>query len=280
MFLRKSRFTALVHGLKTHGNTPDGGAGGSNGAVAPAAAQSAAPPTGDSPDIAALVARQVQEQVAALKAHNERLIAENKANKEKLSSFEGVDLDQYRNFMSQMENDEETKLIAHGKISEVVERRTQRMKEQFELNLKKKDEEAQRALKERDTFKANAENILLDTQLRNAAITAGVNPRALDDVIARGKRVFKVTDGNKLEARDANGLLMTGNDATNSMTPEEFVDSLRQDHSYYWMANTPAGLTGMAGLPATDASAHMLAAAQKGDQAAYQAYRRKQIKGV
>jgi phage protein len=77
---------------------------------------------------------EVDELVAGLKNKNGELLGSQKQLKadlanmqEQLKRFDGIDPEAVHNILKRFSDDEEAKLIAEGKIDEVLNRRTERM---------------------------------------------------------------------------------------------------------------------------------------------------------
>ncbi|MFG4062117.1 hypothetical protein ACF0BN_19615, partial [Acinetobacter baumannii] len=61
------------------------------------------------------------------------------------SKVEGLDLDAIKVLLDKSNQDEESKLIAEGKIEEVIQKRTEKMREEHEKLLKAEKERADKA---------------------------------------------------------------------------------------------------------------------------------------
>ena len=79
---------------------------------------------------------EVDELVAGLKAKNSELLGSQKTLKDEVSTldaalkrFDGIDPEAVSAIIKRFSDDEESKLIAAGKIDEVLDKRTARMKE-------------------------------------------------------------------------------------------------------------------------------------------------------
>ena len=71
----------------------------------------------------------IDQQVAGLKSKNSELLGKVKEYGEKFKQYEGIDPDAVRSILQRFSDDEEAKLIASGKIDEVLTKRTERMKQ-------------------------------------------------------------------------------------------------------------------------------------------------------
>lgn len=80
--------------------------------------------------------------------------------------------------------------------------------------------------------------------LRAAAATAGLVPAAVDDALARGRRVFTLDEDGRPVARDAEGAVVPGADGERPMTPAEWLDSMRESAPHWWPPSSGAGAPG------------------------------------
>jgi|GEM_PF-3802691 len=92
------------------------------------------------PEIQAIIDKQVSNQVAGLKAKNSELLGKLKEQGDSLKRFDGIDPESVKGMMKRFENDEEAKLIADGKIDEVINKRTERLRQDVDKRLKAKKE--------------------------------------------------------------------------------------------------------------------------------------------
>lgn len=153
-------------------------------------------------DIQAQIDAAVQTAVTGLKNKNTELIGSLKATKESLSRFDGIDPDAVRNILSKFANDEEAGLIASGKIDEVLNKRTERMKAGFE-----KETQTERAAREAAEQRANKfSKRVLENGIRAEAAVAGIHQFAIEDALYRAGAIFILDEeGNPTAVEGAFG---------------------------------------------------------------------------
>src|SRR6185369_5288500 len=120
------------------------------------------------PEIQALIDKAIETAVTGLKTKNGDLIATQKQLKEQLQAFEGIDPVKVKTILSRFANDEEAKLIAEGKIDEVLNKRTERMRADFEGKLTEAQKLAEAATKRAQAFQGR----VLDDAIRAATAKA------------------------------------------------------------------------------------------------------------
>jgi len=139
-----------------------------------------------------------------LKSKNNELLGKLKETSGKLTQFEtqfeGIDIDAVKGLLSRAGQDEETKLLTEGKVDEVFNRRTERLRGDYDKQLKTISERAEKA----ESFAAKFQGKVLGDSVRGAALKAGALPEATDDIILRAKGVFTLNeDGDGTAGRSA-----------------------------------------------------------------------------
>lgn len=202
-------------------------------------------------------------------AKKKELLEEAKKAKNKAKQWENFDFEEVSRMMKLFGENEEARVLADGKVEEVIEKRTDRLRAEFEDQKKNLSTELETTRAERDNFKNLYESKLTDIQIRAAAEKAGVVPTAIDDVVSRGQKIFRVDETGTLEARDANGDLMKTESGL-LLSTELFIESLRTSAPHYWPAGQGSGGSGSTGAKGTGSiDERMAAAAKRGDMAEY-----------
>lgn len=196
------------------------------------------------------------------------LLNETKAAKEAAKKWESLDFDQVSAVMKVYGESEDAKLIAEGKIDEVITKKIDTEKAKWEEERTTTATALETMTTERDTYKGLYETKLTDIQIRAAAEKANVIPSAIDDIVARGLQIFSVDKDGNLEARDSKGELMK-TDSELLLTPELFLEGLKDTAAHYW---PPGEGTGGSGDKNADGSVNKgslqerkAAAAKRGD---------------
>lgn len=174
--------------------------------AAPPATPPAAPPATPPADLPPItldtpgVRELVELEVTGLKGKNAdlltkmgKLISEKQAAEDRMKGF---DPKAFELLMKRIENDEEVKLIAEGKLDEVVARRLEAVSRPLEdqvAELRKTITERDDSLADRD---GKIETMVFDRLIREVASDEklGIQPTAIPDVTARIRRVFTKLD--------------------------------------------------------------------------------------
>jgi len=186
----------------------------------------------DTQDFDAKVAAAVEAAVTGLKTKNSELLGSLKAAKQDAARFEGIDPDAVRNILSKFANDEEAGLIAAGKIDEVLDKRTTRMKAGFEQETAKERTAREAAETRADKFSRR----VLENGIRAEATAAGLHQYAIDDALLRASATFKLDDeGNPVAVKDA-----FGKDGK-PLTLKEWFSDMKEKAPHWFPANANGG---------------------------------------
>ena len=193
----------------------------------------------------------LDKEVNGLKSKNQELLGSNRTIKTELDKlkgqFEGLDLDAVKGLLAKVGQDEETKLIAEGKIDEVINRRTERLRSDSDKQIKAANERADKA----EAFAAKYSDKVLADSIRAAAIKAGALPEAAEDIILRARGTFKLSEDGEAIATDRDGEVVYGKDGKTPLSPLEWAESLRETATHLWPRAQGAGPTGDQGGKAT-----------------------------
>lgn len=198
---------------------------------------------------------QVQEyldkEVSGLKSKNQELLGSLKSTKTELDGlkgqFEGLDIEAVKGLLKRANQDEETRLIAEGKLDEVVTKRTERLRNDMEKQLKAEQERADKA----EAFAKRFSDKVLADSIRAAALKAGALPEASEDIILRARGTFTLNENGEAVAVDADGQVIYGKDGKTPLNPLEWAESLREAAPHLWPRAQGAGPTGDNGGKAT-----------------------------
>jgi hypothetical protein len=191
---------------------------------------------GGAPDTAKLIADAVAREVAGLKAKNEELLGKLKAGSEQLKAFDGIDPVKTREMLSRFENDAEAKLISEGKMTEVIEKRTERLRADYE----KKLSDAQAAVKSESERAKAYQGRVLDDAIRAAAGKAGVHAFAVDDALFRGRALFALDNDGQAVQLGSDGHPVLGKDGKSFFSPSEWLEGMKET-APHWFPSIASG---------------------------------------
>ncbi len=198
---------------------------------------------GGGDDIQAQIRAAVEKEVAGLKAKNGELIQSNKALKESLTQFDGIDPQAVKSILAKFANDEEAALIAKGDIDTVLTKRTERMKSEYDKQVQAAKKEAERLA----AANAKLADRALSEAIMKAASKAGALPEAMEDIVYRAKAAgFRVNADGEVVAMNGDDIVL-GKDGKTPLTAIEWAESLRDNASHLWPKAQGTGAVGSPG---------------------------------
>lgn len=150
--------------------------------------------------------------------------------------YGNIDVDKYKELMEKAAQDDGKKRIPMEKLDEIVNERTQKMKEEYENQIGQlKDVVSSQS--------GQLDNLLIDGAVRQAAAEAKVRNAAIEDVILRAKQTFKVVDGQAI-AHDSKGAIVYGKDGSTPLSTNEWLGGLKKNASHLFETSTGGGAGG------------------------------------
>ncbi|WP_236233685.1 hypothetical protein [Pseudomonas tohonis] len=200
------------------------------------------------PEIQALIDAQVSAAVGGLKTKNSELLGKLKEQGDKLKTYDGIDPDAVKTILQRFSDDEEARLIAAGKIDEVLSKRTERMKSGYDRDLQAAREEATRHQSRTEKFASR----VLKGEVIGAATDAGVHKFAMEDAMLAASRDFELDDEGNPIAKEGR----FGKDGK-PLTLKEWFAEMKETRPHWFPANgsgSGAGGTGSDVRPGTPRS--------------------------
>lgn len=216
----------------------------------------------------------VNNAVEALKNTNVDLKEEKQKLQQILDSMPGNDeIEKMRQLQEKLDSSEDARLIAEGKMDEVIQNRTERYRSKIESRLKDAQTENNKLIEDNKNLKSSYENFRIDNAIKSAAIEEGVVSHAVGDLALRASGAFSVEDG-KIVARDEHGDYIL-NDDGEKVTPREYISALKEVAPHFWPPSATSHLNGGSNEQIENS---MYDAAEKGDASGYSERRRAQLK--
>lgn len=187
---------------------------------------------GQGPVITPEIRKLMDAEIAGLKSKNSEVILKNKELQENMKRFDGIDPDAVRNILQRFADDEEAKLIASGKLDEVLNKRTERMKQSYDKELATVRKEAEADKQTATKYKRS----VLENGIRAEAAAAGIYPHAIDDALLRAGASFLLDDEGSPVA--AEGLY--GKDGQ-PLTLKEWFAEMKDKAPHWWPATANGG---------------------------------------
>jgi hypothetical protein len=212
-----------------------------------------------------------QSSITKLEDKNKQVIGEKKEIETKMKAWEGLDPENVRGLLDKFENDEELKLIAEGKHSEVIEKRIEKAEADFKSKLETLTTENGEYKTQLDAANATIKDLLINQNVTAAFVGEKGLESAIPDVVLRAKAEFQVEDGKPV-ARDGDGKIITGKEGP--LTISEWVGNLKESAPHLFPASEGAGGAGnRGGANQSNIDGKMAAAASAGNMTEYRRLR-------
>lgn len=190
-----------------------------------------------SPEVKAAIEAAVAASVSGLKAKNDELLGKLKAVK----SIPDDEFKQLMEFKKTVDANEELKLMAEGKIEQVMARRTEAMKRDFDAQINAsvtKLSEIENLMKSKDE---KLKTLMIDGQIREAYSALDFEPSALDDVIRHGRTIFTLDENGRVVPRDEHGTTIYSKDGKSPLGTTEWLTALADTKHYLRKGSAGAG---------------------------------------
>lgn len=197
-----------------------------------------------------------KERLDEFRTNNVNLAKERDALAER---FKDIDPDKFRELSEKDAKIREKKLLDSGKVDEIVAERVSALKADSQKQL-------DALMNDKTSLTRQLEGLVVDGAIRDAASKVGVRSTAVEDVLLRGRAVFKLNDG-KAAAMDGDKLIYGKN--SEPMGIDEWVGGLAERAPHLFEASTgggapppkTGGATGVAGKTMNRAQFNALDAA-------------------
>ena len=110
----------------------------------------------------------LDKEVGGLKTKRDELLANERKLKDSLKQYEGIDPERARKLEEQLAENEEARLIADGKLDEVLNKRTERMRDEYDRKLTEASQTADKSKAFADKFRGR----VMRDEIRTAAAEA------------------------------------------------------------------------------------------------------------
>lgn len=185
-----------------------------------------------------------KKKLTEFRDNNIKLMKEKEELEIKLKSL--GDPKQIEEMKKKMQAIDDKQMIEAGKIDELVAQKVERMRADFESQLaalkKAVDEKEVMLTKTNDRLS----EVLIDSEITKAVTAVGgVRKDAMQDIISRGKRVWRLEDGKPIP-KEGDKLLF-GKDGKNPMTFDEWATILSETAPFLFESSGGSGGAGATG---------------------------------
>lgn len=183
----------------------------------------------------------LDQEVGGLKSKRDELLEAQRNMKDQLKQFEGIDPERARKLESQLAENEEARLIADGKLDEVLNKRTERMREEYDRKLQEASQTADQSKAFADKFRGR----VMRDEIRTAAAEVGLVDSAVEDAVYRAGGLFEVNDEGNVVPREDAGFDENGK----PLTPQAWLESMREKAPHWFPVPEGSQSRGGGGSP-------------------------------
>lgn len=193
-----------------------------------------------------------KSKVDEFRSNNIRLSAELEEKKKALTAqiekFKDVDPEKYARSVKALkilESNEEGQLIADGKIDEVLARRTEAMRAEYENQIGSLKKAVGTFQEQATTYGEQLRSLKLESFAATAFDgLASIRPGAKRDVLNRAREVWRLNEKGEPVPMNADGSIIRGKDGSSPLTDKEWAASLVKDASYLFEESGGGGAAG------------------------------------
>lgn len=158
--------------------------------------------------------------------------------------FTGIDPVKVKEMLAKLDQDGEQALIAAGKIEEVIQRRSEKLR----ADLQRQIDEAHGKTKSAEERVSKYSQRVLDDRIRDA-VMGRVHVHAIKsgDVLRAAREIFKLDENGDAVQLDADGKPVLGKDGKTPFSPAEWIESMTEVAPHWFPANASGGGAGGSG---------------------------------
>lgn len=173
------------------------------------------------------------------------------------TKFSSIDLEEWNTLQAEKKAMVDKELIEAGEVDTLINRRVEEVlaAKQREIDAIKSDyEEKIGGLNDNLTnYDTQLSKMLVDNEITKIAADAGVRSSAMEDVMLRGRGMFRVENGEAV-AYDQEGRAIYGDDAVTPLSMKEWIGSLTENAPHLFEASTGAAVQQPTSTPITNNS--------------------------
>lgn len=185
------------------------------------------------------------EDISGLKANYQKLLDEKKKLQDRYKAYDDIDPAKAKEALDKLRKIEEKELLDAGEVDKVVEKRVELMRQDHQSQIQKMTEAQDALTQENAKLKSRLSEAVIERGILDAVNAVG-QPRkeALEDIVARGVKTWKLDDQGKPIPLKADGTTIYGKDGKLPMTMQEWAESLLESAPHLWLPSSGGGARG------------------------------------
>lgn len=177
------------------------------------------------------------EDIKAAKAKVDEFRQTNITLKKRIDEFENkfknIDPEKYDELLQKTQDLEDKKLLEEGEIDKLVEQKTERMRKDYEAKIEALSKDNDRLGSELTFAKGRLNEEVIDSRITKSVSKIGIVKKgAMEDIVSRGRKVWKLGDDGEPIAQKADGSPLFGKDPKLALSFDEWAEGLISDAAY------------------------------------------------
>lgn len=183
-------------------------------------------------------------QISEFRNNNIALIKEKDSLQEQVNRFKDIDPEKYQEAVDKLREIEEKELVDKGDVEQLVAHRTERMKSDYEGQIKSLNDKVGNLTAEKEKSDSHLSRVLIDSEAQQAVTSVGaVRQGAMTDVLSRARGTFKLRDGVPVP-EGPDGKTLYGSDGNTPLTIGEWAKGLLEEAPYLFENSSGGGAGG------------------------------------
>lgn len=209
-----------------------------------------------SPEIQALILQATESATKDFKKKVDEFRTNNIELSKQLEQWKatGLDPEKAKKISENLAKNEEARLVAEGKIDDLLQLRTEPMRRDFQTKLDAAYNELNEARNELKRREIENFDLKVSNQVSAACSKfKDLQPGADEMIVKLAREVWRIEDNGEVVPRHPeNGARWISKDLKNDISFEEWIDELRTKYGYFFMAPTGAPVRGGPGKVSMD----------------------------
>lgn len=182
----------------------------------------------------------VDQETAGLKANRDEILGKYNNLKSKVKEFDGIDPEVARNLQKRFESEEEQELLKKGDLDSIVNRRVEKMKQNYEKQFSELTQKEQAAVQRQKALEQRA----IAAEITRTAAEVGALPTALPDFVQRANGNFALDDNGEVIAVDSQGNQLYDVDGKSPLSIKAWALSLQTEAPHLFSKPNSGGAKG------------------------------------
>ena len=186
-------------------------------------------------------------RIEEFRSNNLSLIKKKEELEKSLDKYKHVDLEKYeeaKEALERLEQDEEGQLIKQGKIDDVLKKRTESMRKDYEAQSTALKKQLSTTSEERDNYKKRLQELVVDVEIQKAVSSIGsVRQGALSDVLNRAHKSWSLDEKGHMVPKNGDGEIIYGKKG-DPLTIEEWASGLLNEAPFLFESAKGGGSEG------------------------------------